>query len=40
MTYCDRIGTLYRGQITRFFMPGEYSRERIGAYMVGVGELV
>lgn len=40
MTYCDRIGVLYRGQITRFFTPVEYSRERIGAYMVGVGEPV
>jgi ABC-type uncharacterized transport system ATPase subunit len=38
MIHCDRIGTLYRGQLTRFFTPDGYSREKIGAYMVGVGE--
>jgi ABC-type uncharacterized transport system ATPase subunit len=36
MTYCDRIGVLYRGRITRQFRRDEFSREAIGAAMVGL----
>jgi len=36
MTYCDRIGVLYRGRITKLFHRDEFSREAIGAAMVGL----
>jgi simple sugar transport system ATP-binding protein len=36
MTYCDRIGVLYRGRITKLFHRNEFSREAIGAAMVGL----
>ncbi len=36
MTYCDRIGVLYRGRIMKRFRREEFSREAIGAAMVGL----
>jgi simple sugar transport system ATP-binding protein len=36
MTYCDRIGVLYCGRIIKQFRREEFSREAIGAAMVGL----
>lgn len=36
MTYSTRIATIYRGQLTRAFTPEEFSREQIGAAMIGL----
>ncbi|GBC93760.1 Ribose import ATP-binding protein RbsA [bacterium HR15] len=36
MEHCDRIGVLYRGRIAKVFERDEFSREAIGAAMVGV----
>jgi simple sugar transport system ATP-binding protein len=38
MTYCDRIGVLYRGRVVKVYRRGEFSREAIGAAMVGITE--
>ena len=38
MAHCDRIGVLYRGRIVKLFERDEFSREAIGAAMVGVGK--
>ena len=38
MTHCDRIGVLYRGRIVKVFTRDEFSREAIGAAMVGISK--
>lgn len=38
MVHCDRIGVLYRGRIVKVFKRDEFSREAIGAAMVGIGK--
>ncbi len=36
MVHCDRIGVLYRGRVVKLFRRADFSREAIGAAMVGV----
>lgn len=36
MQACDRIGVIYRGHLSQIFKPSEYSREQIGASMIGI----
>ncbi|MEN3000235.1 MAG: ABC transporter ATP-binding protein [Armatimonadota bacterium] len=38
MDHCDRIGVLYRGRVVKVFGRDEFSREAIGAAMVGVSK--
>ncbi|MCS7066830.1 MAG: ABC transporter ATP-binding protein [Fimbriimonadales bacterium] len=38
MDNCDRIGVLYRGRVVKVFGRDEFSREAIGAAMVGVSK--
>ncbi len=36
MVHCDRIGVLYRGRVVKLFRRADFSREAIGAAMVGI----